>query len=588
MNTITTQDLRYTRKNVLEPRIKIDVYTMDNKHMDTIQGGLVEGSLSIAADSDVRRTITASFNPNRQFDAKIAEGRYLWIDKYVLLYIGFHNSVKDEDIWYAQGKYIFTDASITYDATNNQISINASDLVVKLNDTVNGALGQQIIEYPAYEQVFYAPSGVSYSDNCYSATITDYAEVVRGYTNKDQIGIKAPANNQAGATININGFGAIPICYKGTNTPIEADVMQAGNIYRFVIEAIYNKATSSYIYRADLTESNWEPDEVRILDENGNDYVQYIKHNLIRDALITTVTQLGRVNPNNVYVDDIGEYKGMPIKNKDWETYREETPLWNSIPYDLSFSAGCSVWSIIQEIIGLYPDYEAYFDENANFHVNMIPDCEDDETYFKDGFLNEVLVSENTSIDFTPIRNIAEVWGQVIDDVEFYADSGVSYANNTYTATIGGYDEKYYNGDLIGLRIPTTNQAGCYININGFGNVMVYDENSEQPLDANRMTPNGVYVFKIKKKRNTKTKEDELKCYLLGQWQPHGICVLTDGTVGDDYETTGGKVVKRYSKEYFQEIYNCETVGFTVIPDSPFTIQKIGERLGVYTGGEFD
>ena len=239
------------------------------------------------------------------------------------------HTVKNEDVWYAQGKYVFTDSSITYDATNNQVSINASDLVAKLNDTVNGSLGQQIIEYPAYEE-------------------------------------------------------------------------------------------------------NEETGEV-------------IKYNLIRDAVITTVTQLGRVNPNDVFVDDIGEYKAMPMKNADWENYRKSSPQWNAIPYDLEFSSGCSVWSIIQELIGLYPDYEAYFDENAKFHVGMIPDC--DDTYFENGFLNDVLISENTSIDFTAVRNITEVWGEAVGEMEFFAESDVGYTDNVYTASIGGYDERYFNGD---------------------------------------------------------------------------------------------------------------------------------------------
>ena len=142
--------------------------------------------------------------------------------------------------------------------------------------------------------------------------------------------------------------------------------------------------------------------------------------------------------------------------------------------------------------------------------------------------------------------------------------------------------------EIHALKIPVTNEAECCVNINNLGVVHIYDENTETYLSAGRMAENTTYVFKIQMKYNLQTSSDELRCYLLGQWQPHAICVLTDGTVGDDYTTTSGKTVKRYSKEFFQEVYNCETVGFTVIPDSPFTIQKLGERLAVFNGGEFD
>ena len=93
--------------------------------------------------------------------------------------------------------------------------------------------------------------------------------------------------------------------------------------------------------------------------------------------------------------------------------------------------------------------------------------CYEDDIYLGNSFLQRVLISENASVDMTTVRNICEVWGQVID-VDFYSEE-CSYSNNIYSSTILGYEEGYYNGDVIGLRISYANQANAQISINNFG-----------------------------------------------------------------------------------------------------------------------
>lgn len=43
-----------------------------------------------------------------------------------------------------------------------------------------------------------------------------------------------------------------------------------------------------------------------------------------------------------------------------------------------------------------------------------------------------------------------------------------------------------------------------------------------------------------------------------------------------------------YSKEYFQKFYNCDRVDFTVIANSPFTVEKLGEIPDIKINGEFE
>ena len=476
MIQITNRDKKLITQNILELRFKMEIYDDDNHILDTLEGGVVGGSLSINADSDVRRTFNVDIIPNRQFDIRIKENNLIWINRKVKLYIGINDKLRNEYIWYPQGVYVFTNTSINYDATTNQASVSCSDMVVKLDGTKNGQLGQQIIKFPAYEE-----------------------------------------------------------------------------------------------------------DE-----ETG----EVIKYNYIRDQIIITLDQLGRIKDYNI--DDVGEYKGMPQYNTDWAKYRQESRVpvkdgslmetWNATPFDQEFSSGCTVWNILTTFRDLYPNYEMFFDENGTFVCQMIPSCYEDDVILDNSYFQRIYISESTTIDLSTIRNMCEVWGESIE-TDFYCDSS-TYANNIYSCSITGYEEKYYNGDSIGIKILTTNGNAPQLNINGFGAIGIYDDNTEKPLEANKLEPNEIYVFKIRKKYVNGS--DVIRAYLLGHYQAHGMNVLTDGTTGDEFTTTNGVTVTRYSLEYFKEVYACEDVEFTVIEDSPYTIQKLGEILDVKTGGEYE
>ena len=211
--------------------------------------------------------------------------------------------------------------------------------------------------------------------------------------------------------------------------------------------------------------------------------------------------------------------------------------------------------------------------------------CYDDDIYIDNSFLQRVLISENTTVDMTTVRNICEVWGQVID-VDYYSEE-CTYSNNIYSSTIAGYEEGYYNGDVIAFRIPSINQANAQLNINDFGSIPIMNEATEEPIKANELKENNIYAFKIKKKHIDK--QDVIKAYLLGQWQVHAINVLTDVRRSGKYvKSSDGKEYELYSKEYFQKFYNCERVDMTIIEDSPFTVEKLGEILDVKVGDEYD
>lgn len=312
---------------------------------------------------------------------------------------------------------------------------------------------------------------------------------------------------------------------------------------------------------------------------------EVIEYNIIRNAVIETLEKLARIT--NHRIDDIGEFYAMPEYNDAWEQYREENAdTWNTIPFDQEFSAGCSVLSILITFRDLYPNYEMFFDMESNtFICQMVPSCYEDDIYIDNSFLQRVLISENTTVDMTTVRNICEVWGKVIE-VDFYSEE-CTYTNNIYSSTIPGYENEYFNGDSIGIKIPSANLDNAQISINDFGVIGIFNEANDEPIKANTLKPNEIYAFKIKKKRVDK--QDVVKAYLLGQWQVHAINVLTNGKKSGKFVTSSdGEEYELYSKEYFQKFYNCERVDFTIIANSPFVVEKLGEIPDIKVSGEFE
>lgn len=482
MYQFNSRDLKIIQqKSPLNIRVKIDIYDERNgNHLEQLECGFISSSLSVSAESDIRRTANIVVVPVKNKRLRLDKNSIIWMNRIVKLQIGIYDNHYRQWNYYPSGVYEFTDYGANYDATTNQISLNLSDLWINFDGSRNGQIGgAETISFPAYEED------------------VDTGEVIR--------------------------------------------------------------------------------------------------YNYIRDAVITTLLQLGKLKESQLHIDDMGEFKGLEEYNSDYIKYREESmvqvkdgtymPTWNAIPYDKDFPCGTTVSEILLFFRDLYPNNEMYFDEYGNFISKMIPSCYYQDVSFDSVFFDKTYISENTSVNLSSIRNVCEVWGKVIE-TDFYTED-CTYQNNCYSCNVTAYDEKYYNGDLIAVKIPEKNQSNCSLNINNFGTIPIINENSEAPIEGGLLETEQVYVFKIKKKRVQGN--DETKAYLLGQFQPHAVNVLTNGNrPTEDYIAQDGSVVKKYSKEYFQKIYNCKTVNFMTVPDSPFSIEELGLLLDVKTGGEYE
>lgn len=578
MDYVTQDDLLLVLRQSAAPqapRIILEVIDSGGAIVGEIEG-LVSGNVSISADSDVRRTGSVVIQPTRVQNITLTENNLVWMDKDVRMKIGLYNARVKLYTWYSMGYFTYTNTSINYDATNNQLTVNLSDFMTKLDGTKNGSLGYLTMTFPA-KPGDYDYYGGSSGGNAYTLSIAGYL----GYdaTNEGElIGFYATSNNQASPTVNINGLGAMPILSYRTMEGLEADRIQAGHVNILRIETTRKEnVVTKNVYFDSYLDSDHTPEQKT--------------PSVIRNVILEVLKQYAPFVGDNYRVDDVGAPRAFPNYYDEWEQYRKDQDgLWNTVPYDQEFSAGTSVLNILTTFRDLYAGYfEMFFEPDHNtFICQMIPTFKNDGNFIENSFIQRVLISESTTMDLNTVRNVCEVWGQTFEP-DFYGTE-VSYSGNVYSCHIEGYDDTYYNGDIIALKIPAVNTAAApAININGYGNIGIYNESTYQQIATGDLSEVSTHVFKIQKKHNTDTNQDELRAFHLGMWQVHALNVLTDGTSSSlNHTFSDGTVCQLYSAAYFKKKYNVGRVDFEVVPQSPFTIQKLGEILDVKTGGDYE
>lgn len=593
---ITPAQWEAVRKHIVRANITLTVSEQDGTYIDEFKGICNGGSINLDGNSAVRRTASFSITPTDQI-TNISEQSLVWLNKNVTVTLYVNGEA------FHMGEFLYTSANATYDSSTNLMTIELSDWMAKLDGTINGQIGgAPTIVCPAYKEDPETGEPLEYS-------------TIKGYITKQ---------------------------------------LEACGITEYVP---------------------------------------------------------GGPRMNRYVVEEIGEYYCMPHPDHpewNWQDFRARFPLWNTVPYDLEFSIGCTNWDIISELVNLYPNYEAYFDEYGTFRVNMIPSEYTTDYDFQYEDYVDMVISENVSTDLTTVRNVCEVWGATLD-ADWYANSVVhadrvdfsyqvwfgtpsqasstysirlvrtimgagvpgsgtyskektytfgeytntnedwydihiSFSNHTlilssaydylsswslggqyysgqafytcnydnwgrlpdsyaaiflnkaniassdYVVILDGYPDDYRTSTRFGVKFVENSNTAQMMRINDLSPLPIIDFSTKQPIGANYFDLNEIHVFQITKVRISDDNYTH-QIYYVGVAQAHAINVLTNGDVGpqvpyiDDMGVQ--RYVMKYSEDYYKIFLNCRHVTFTLQPDSPFVVQKLGDRLDVKADGEF-
>ena len=129
----------------------------------------------------------------------------------------------------------------------------------------------------------------------------------------------------------------------------------------------------------------------------------------------------------------------------------EEAPSPGTIPNDLEFNQGSTVYDLLSGLRDIYPNYEIFFDANGVFYYKPIPTGEDDPILIDDTLLTKIVLSEQITVDFQNVKNVIEVYGRTHDPAHFSTETTVT-SSGAITLTIADVSA-YTEGMVYGFTL---------------------------------------------------------------------------------------------------------------------------------------
>lgn len=136
---ITSSQYNTSKQANRKALVKIDLLNFEYFVVDNLEGYGLDGSISIDANSDMRRTCNISFIvKDSTFDIK--SGGEIWLDKLVKIYLGIEDIKTNEISWTDMGIFLINQPTYTYDAKTKTMSIQGVDLMARLTGLRNGVI----------------------------------------------------------------------------------------------------------------------------------------------------------------------------------------------------------------------------------------------------------------------------------------------------------------------------------------------------------------------------------------------------------------------------------------------------------------
>lgn len=139
MINIGAEDYNVLKQQYIKKYIRLELLDFQYNIVDELSGNMTKCAINVDSNSDLRRSCDLGFVVTTStFDIKA--GSKLWLDKFCRPYVGYENMRTGEIQWYNQGIYLVNNPQWSYNASTNEISMQALDLMSKLTGLRNGNL----------------------------------------------------------------------------------------------------------------------------------------------------------------------------------------------------------------------------------------------------------------------------------------------------------------------------------------------------------------------------------------------------------------------------------------------------------------
>lgn len=543
MYIATKDDFQLLKQSVKNIYSKVELLNENFTIIDEIHGYVTAGSISINADSDIRRTCSLSMVLANKSVLRGAE-KIIWLTKYVRVHIGFENIRTKKIQYYNQGVFAFVDNSFSYSAQDCSVSLTCQDMMCKWNGILDGQLIGSAFRVPALKYEVEVPE---VDDDSTEGSTTPPSS-------GGSAGSSKPKHDRDCVLYGKVFFGEAPSCTCRTS--------RVSTVSTCALE-----------------------DETMTIDETVSDEPDY---NIVFDVMKSVVTQLGHVD------------------RYDLEIMKDGAGNVAKLPYDLDFETGTTVYSIFKELSDLYDGYEFFFDTDGTFVFQAIPTLEDDECVLTADELEELVVSEQLSGSFSNVRNATEVWG-ICHEEDHYSEtstlSGSTYSASVTGLQLTD-DGKIQSGEKFAVMINEANPKNPSLKINNLDAFPICDdgkEDSSERFAANQLQPGSAYVFRFRKGYFIFLGEWQVHatCMLYNEypWIRQARLEVDEMVASKELAPTEieNKLVE-LSEQYKHQVFendkkrwNCDYIKYRLVPDNPFAIDALNGQvlMQVKTGGDF-
>mgnify|MGYP004672222523 FL=1 len=141
MAVIPTQtDYELIQLRTKNVRLKIDVLNFNFQTVNSLEGRVTEGNISIDANSDIRRTCSITLVVDKAANM-ISPGGGIWLDKFIKVYKGIDNPRDNNNtVWKNMGIFLINNPNTVYNVNTSTITFEGLDLMAKLTGRRNGQL----------------------------------------------------------------------------------------------------------------------------------------------------------------------------------------------------------------------------------------------------------------------------------------------------------------------------------------------------------------------------------------------------------------------------------------------------------------
>jgi len=141
---LTQEEVSILTQGSQQKFIKLEVYDINNNQLDSIEGNLIGGSLSIDSTSSIRRSLSS-------LNFVITDPLYLpsynglfWINTKIRVAVGIKSLFTGEIIYFHLGWYLFDKPDVKLSQTAYEITISGIDYMANLNGQRGGYLSNAV------------------------------------------------------------------------------------------------------------------------------------------------------------------------------------------------------------------------------------------------------------------------------------------------------------------------------------------------------------------------------------------------------------------------------------------------------------